>query len=155
MRKPFLALAALSAAALIAAGCGSSSKSTTSTTTSAPAASSTPETTAATTPAATSTTSTPASGGGLSGEWNGQYSGAYSGTFVLNWTQSGSALAGHITLSAPADTLSVNGTLSGSSIQFGTVGSVAITYTGSVSGSSMSGSYSTPGGGGSWSATKK
>ena len=38
--------------------------------------------------------------------------------------------------------------------QFGTVGSVAITYTGTVSGSSMSGSYNAPGGGGPWSANK-
>ena len=51
-------------------------------------------------------------------------------------------------------TPSVNGTVSGSSIRFGTVGSSAITYTGTVSGNSMSGSYQTPGGGGSWSAHK-
>ena len=44
--------------------------------------------------------------------------------------------------------------MNGSSIQFGTVGSSAITYTGTVSGNSMSGSYQTPGGGGSWSAHK-
>jgi hypothetical protein len=44
--------------------------------------------------------------------------------------------------------------VSGGSIKFGTVGGPAITYTGSVSGGSMSGSYSTPKGKGSWSASK-
>ncbi len=94
------------------------------------------------------------SGGGLSGAWSGQYGGAYAGTFKLHWTQSGSSLNGTIKLSAPGGTLGVHGTLAGNSIRFGTVGSVAITYSGTVSGSSMSGSYSTPNGGGSWSASK-
>jgi hypothetical protein len=39
-------------------------------------------------------------------------------------------------------------------ITFGTLGSSAIVYSGSVSGKSMSGSYQTPGGSGSWSAHK-
>jgi hypothetical protein len=64
-------------------------------------------------------------------------------------------LSGTIKLSAPASTLPVHGTLASGSIRFGTVGSVAITYTGSISGSSMSGSYQVAGSsGGSWSANK-
>jgi hypothetical protein len=90
----------------------------------------------------------------LSGTWNGQYSGAFSGTFVLRWTQSGSSLSGTIAISSPASSLRVNGTLNGSTITFGTVGSTAITYTGTVSGKSMSGSFKTPEGGGSWSASE-
>jgi hypothetical protein len=35
----------------------------------------------------------------------------------------------------------IQGTVVGSSIRFGTVGSTGITYTGTVSGNSMSGSY--------------
>ncbi len=140
---PLVAL--LWALALLAAGCGSSSSETTSTATTAPAAAGT-GTTAATTAAS--------SENGLSGKWKGQYSGGYKGTFILNWQQSGSSLAGKITISSPLSTLKVNGTLHGSSITFGTVGSLAITYTGTVSGSSMSGSYHTPGGSGSWSASK-
>lgn len=140
-----LVLAPLAALALLAGGCGGGSSSTT-----------TSATTASTAAATTTTTSRAAasSESGLSGQWKGQYNGAYNGTFVLNWQQSGSSLAGKITISAPLSTLKVNGTLHGSSITFGTVGSLAITYTGTVSGTSMSGSYSTPGGGGSWSATK-
>jgi hypothetical protein len=143
--------AALLAAAVTLAACGGSS--TTSTTTSTP----TSGTGAATTPSTSSTptpTTSSSSAGELSGKWKGQYGGAYGGTFVLNWQQSGVNLRGTIALSAPPVTLPIHGTLNGTSISFGTVGSLAITYTGSVSGSSMSGSYQTPTGGGPWSASK-
>lgn len=95
-----------------------------------------------------------AASGPLSGTWSGKYSGAYHGTFTLQWTQSGSKLSGTIKLSTQRSKLSLNGTVRGSTIRFGTVGSAAITYSGSVSGKSMSGSYRTPGGGGPWSAHK-
>ena len=49
-------------------------------------------------------------------------------------------------------------TVNGSAITFGTVGSTAITYSGTVSGNSMSGNYQVQGGSssasGTWSATK-
>jgi hypothetical protein len=111
---------------------------------------------AATSSAAAPATSAPVAAAGLSGQWSGQYSGAYSGTFSLNWTQSGSNLSGHITLSYPAgDVLSLHGSVNGSAITFGTLGSTAITYSGTVSGSSMSGSYQVQGSGvGPWSATR-
>ena len=48
-----------------------------------------------------------------------------------------------------AGTVPVNGTVDGSSIGFGTVGGSAVHYTGSVSGDSMSGSYTTASGDGS------
>jgi hypothetical protein len=88
----------------------------------------------------------------LTGTWSGQYGGAYHGQFTLHWKQSGSKLNGTITLSSLGGTVTVNGVVHGTTIRFGTVGSAQITYTGSISGRSMSGSYSTPGGGGSWSA---
>ena len=90
----------------------------------------------------------------LSGTWSGKYSGAYKGTFTLTWSQSGSQLSGTIKLSTQRSKLSLKGTVRGANIRFGTVGSAAITYSGSVSGKSMSGSYQTPRGGGSWSANK-
>lgn len=143
--------AVASVLALAATGCGSSSSSSSTSTPAATPAAATPTTS---TPATTPATATPATSG-LSGTWSGEYSGAYSGTFVLNWTQSGSSLNGKIQISAPPSTLKVNGTLAGSTIQFGTVGSLAITYSGSVSGSSMSGSYTVGGAaGGSWKAKK-
>ena len=95
-----------------------------------------------------------AANGALSGTWSGKYSGAYHGTFTLHWTQSGSKLSGTIKLSTQRSKLSLLGSVRGSTIRFGTVGSAAITYSGSVSGKSMSGKYHTPGGGGSWSAHK-
>jgi hypothetical protein len=94
----------------------------------------------------------------LAGRWSGNYSGSYNGTFKLSWHQSGSRLHGTITISNPRSTLPINGTVNGTAITFGTVGSMAITYTGSVSGSSMSGTYkvATANGstGGPWSASK-
>jgi hypothetical protein len=97
---------------------------------------------------------------GLSGKWRGQYSGAYQGHFVLRWHQSGSRLSGTITLSAPSrGTVPIHGTVRGGAIKFGTVGSEDITYSGSASGDSMSGTWqikgpSGPAGGGPWSASK-
>jgi hypothetical protein len=87
----------------------------------------------------------------LAGTWSGKYSGAYSGSFRLHWTQTGSNLKGSITLSEPHGTYTVTGRTQGASISFGAVGAGA-TYTGSVSGSSMSGHYRTPQGGGAWHA---
>jgi hypothetical protein len=95
--------------------------------------------------------------GDLSGKWSGQYSGSYQGTFLLHWLQSGSKLKGSIQLSNPGTSLPINGSVVGNSIRFGTVGSYGITYTGTVSGSSMSGTYQVANGngsGGNWNASK-
>ncbi len=93
-------------------------------------------------------------GGSLTGTWSGTYSGAYHGTFTLHWTQSRSRLTGTIKLSSVGRT-NITGSVSGSTIRFGTVGNAsAITYSGSVSGKSMSGTYKTGRAGGSWSAHK-
>jgi serine/threonine-protein kinase len=106
-------------------------------------------------PSQASPTSTPTSASTLSGKWSGKYSGSYHGTFELSWRQSGSHLHGTITISTPSITLPINGTVNGTSITFGTVGSTAITYTGTVSGKSMSGTYQVNGsGGGPWHAAK-
>ena len=106
-------------------------------------------------PAAPATSAPAAASGPLSGKWNGQYGGSYQGTFVLHWLQAGSKLNGHINISAPPSTLPIHGSVNGTSIQFGTVGSYAITYTGTVSGNSMSGTYKVGSvQGGNWSASK-
>jgi hypothetical protein len=96
-----------------------------------------------------------ATSGALTGTWNGRYSGGYQGTFTLTWQQSGGNLSGSITLSNPAITLPIHGTVAAGAIRFGTVGSVGITYSGTASGNSMSGSYDVgTGTGGPWSASK-
>ncbi len=100
-----------------------------------------------------------ASASSLTGSWSGTYGGTFSGTFKLNWTQTRSSLRGTITLTTKGQPGSakttVTGMLTRSGIKFGTVGPVGvITYTGTVSGSSMSGRYTTPKGGGSWRARK-
>jgi hypothetical protein len=119
-----------------------------------------PTSTQSTTPAASSPTSNPppSSGGtDLSGTWKGHYSGAFNGTFTLNWQQSGSTLSGTIHLSS-GQSPPINGAVTGDTIRFGTVGSTAITYSGTVSGNSMSGTYkvktSSGSVGGPWSASK-
>ena len=93
-------------------------------------------------------------GGSLTGTWSGTYKGAYHGTFTLHWTQSNSRLIGTIKLSNVGRT-NITGTVRGSTIRFGTVGSAnSITYSGSISGTSMSGTYKAGGAGGSWRAHK-
>jgi hypothetical protein len=159
MRRLLISLLAIPAFAVIAAGCSSSAGTSASSAPAAAASSaptSAPSSAAASSPApASSAAPSSASSSGLSGKWSGKYSGAFSGTFNLTWQQSGSSLSGMITLSAPAATVPLNGTVKGNTISFGTVGSVAVTYSGTFSGSSMSGSYTVGGqSGGSWSATK-
>ena len=99
--------------------------------------------------------STPsASAGGLSGTWSGTYSGASEGTFTLTWQQSGSDVSGSITISELGAPIDITGKLTGNQISFGTVGSLAVTYSGTVSDTSMSGTYKAPTGTGTWNATK-
>src|ERR1700733_10784107 len=89
----------------------------------------------------------------VSGTWSGQYNGSLHGSFSLTWTQTAHSLDGTITLSSPPDNLHISGNLTGSTISFG-AGGVA-TYIGTVSGSTMSGSYIDIANGktGSWTAT--
>jgi hypothetical protein len=104
------------------------------------------------TPTATAAPTTEAVGG-LSGTWSGQYSGVFNGTFTLTWTPVGVNFERPHRPSAPAETLGISGNEAGTTLTFGAVG--VVTYTGSVSGSSMSGSYKTPNNsGGSWNASK-
>jgi hypothetical protein len=97
-----------------------------------------------------------ASATGLSGSWSGTYTGGGNGTFSLDWQQSGSNLTGTIVLDGDSeDPIPINGTVNGSTINFGTVGGPnGVTYTGKMSGSSMSGTWKAPVGSGNWTATK-
>jgi hypothetical protein len=154
------------AAALIAA-C-SASKATSTSSTSAPSStlstspaagvtSASSSVTASTSPTSPRSSSAPVAGPVLSGRWKGTYSGAYTGTFVLRWAQSTSKLTGTIDLSTAPGAVTIEGTIAGGRIQFGTVGSQAITYTGSVTRASMRGRYKVAGGAGgsgAWSATR-
>ena len=94
------------------------------------------------------------------GKWSGSYSGAFSGTFSLTRQQSGEDLSGTIMVSGFNDVpTSIHGTVQGASIRFGTVGSESITYSGSVSGNSMSRTWKMQAGGrslggGSWKASR-
>jgi hypothetical protein len=101
---------------------------------------------------------------GLSGAWSGTYDGKFSGTFKLNWTEtpskllrSSGTLHGTITITyqGQSQKTSVSGKVSGGKITFGAVGPLGVVkYTGTTSASSMSGQWTTPVGGGTWSANK-
>jgi hypothetical protein len=148
---------ASSVLAVVALGCSSSHKTTNAT---APTTSASTNNAPATTVAPLAATPTTAAPAGLSGTWSGHYSGAYSGTFTLTWQQSGPNLSGTIMISSFNNkTTSINGTIQGGSIRFGTVGTEAIQYSGTVSGSSMSGTWQIQAAGrsagnGSWSASQ-
>jgi hypothetical protein len=89
----------------------------------------------------------------LGGTWKGSYSGAVSGHFTIHWKKTGSRLHGTITLSRPSGTYDIGGSVRDGKIKFGAV-SVGARYKGTVSGTSMHGTWTSPQGGGSWSASK-
>lgn len=90
----------------------------------------------------------------LAGKWRGSYSGAFSGHFKLHWKQTNLNLNGTITLSKPKGTYSISGSVRrGGRIKFGAV-AVGATYKGTVHGTKMSGTWTSPQGGGTWSAHK-
>lgn len=90
---------------------------------------------------------------GLAGKWKGHYGGAVSGHFTLHWRKTGSQLHGSITLSNPQGKYDISGSVRDGKIKFGAV-SVGAKYKGKVRGTSMSGTWTSPQGGGSWSAHK-
>ena len=89
----------------------------------------------------------------LAGTWTGSYSGAVSGNFTIHWKQRGSGLYGHINLSNPSGTYGISGSVKKGKIKFGAV-SVGAKYKGTLKGRSMSGTWTSPRGGGSWNASK-
>jgi hypothetical protein len=103
--------------------------------------------------AANASTSHAATKSKLAGKWEGHYGGAVSGHFTIHWRKTGSRLHGNITLSNPKGTYGISGSVHDGKIKFGAV-SVGAKYRGKVRGSSMSGTWTSPEGGGSWSATK-
>jgi hypothetical protein len=89
----------------------------------------------------------------LGGKWTGHYSGPYSGHFTIHWKQTGSRLHGTITLSSPQGSYGISGSVRQGKVKFGAV-SVGAKYKGTLRGKSMSGTWTSPQGGGSWSASK-
>jgi hypothetical protein len=89
----------------------------------------------------------------LAGKWTGSYGGAVSGHFTIHWKQAGSKLTGTIKLSNPSGTYGIGGSVKQGKIKFGAV-SVGAKYKGTFKGKSMSGTWTSPEGGGRWSASK-
>ncbi len=103
--------------------------------------------------AAASASNSRAATTGLAGKWKGHYGGAYTGHFTISWRKTGSQLHGTITLSNPQGKYNISGSVRDGKIKFGAV-SVGAKYKGKVRGMSMSGTWTSPQGGGSWSAHK-
>ena len=91
----------------------------------------------------------------LAGKCTGQYSGSVSGHFTIHWTQNGRRLTGTIKLSNPSGRYAIDGSVRAHhKLKFGAV-SAGAKYKGTWNGStSMSGTWTSPEGGGNWSATK-
>jgi hypothetical protein len=168
-RSALAAVVVLSAAVVVlSAGCGTV-VSPQAQAQSSPTASPTPTPTRTATPAPTtapSATPSPTSAGALgslTGAWKGTWINATpktaTGTFTLTWAQQGSLVVGAIGVSG-SDCLSagnVSGTVEGDKVSFGAVeGNTTITYVGTVSGTTMSGTYTTACGNssGTWQAIK-
>lgn len=135
-RASELAVAAVLGSVLLAA-CGGSSSTT----------STKRATTTSATPSAQTTQPAPsATGAAISGTWRGTAtSQAHPGrtsSFTVVFSQRGSTVSGPVTLTGGCISQgSVTGTLVGQTIQFGVVERAGIEFTGTFSGSSMSGSY--------------
>jgi hypothetical protein len=90
----------------------------------------------------------------VAGKWKGRYSGAFSGHFTIRWTQKGRRLTGTIALSQPKGKYGIDGSVRhGGKLKFGAV-AVGAKYKGTLHGKKMSGTWTSPQGGGSWSAHK-
>jgi hypothetical protein len=103
--------------------------------------------------AGSASTSHVATASGIAGKWTGHYGGAVSGHFTIHWKKTGSMLHGSITLSRPQGKYEISGSVNNGKIKFGAV-SVGAKYKGKVRGTTMSGTWTSPQGGGTWSATK-
>jgi hypothetical protein len=113
-------------------------------------------------PAATASAALPGLGGTWHGTWTNTTPDKSSGTFVINWTQNGSALSGSIVVKGTPclGNATITGALDGSAISFGAVsGATNIAYDGTVSGNTMKGTYkaaaSCASAKGTWEATKQ
>ena len=123
----------------------------------------TPTPTATPSPVASPTATPSATGlGALTGAWMGTWTNetpAAVGTFTLTWAQQGTLLVGAIgvTGSNCISAGNVTGNVDGTKISFGAVeGTKTITYVGTISGKTMTGTYSSECGPskGTWTAVK-
>ena len=92
----------------------------------------------------------------LSGTWGGlNTAGPLNSFMTLTLTQTGKALDGTVAMQSPPENVHISGGVSGNAVSFGAAG--VISFTGTLSGSTLSGSYTSIANGkassGSWTAT--
>ncbi len=101
----------------------------------------------ASTSSASTVPATTTAQGPIAGTWNGTYTSrkypSTTGPFLVTFTQNGTKIAGAITISSACISKgTIDGTLSGQTIGFGTVqGTSTITFDGTISGTAISGTY--------------
>ena len=160
VRRRSLFAGAVVTLVLVAAACGGSGSSGAP----LPTATGPVATTAPPVVTASPTPSESGAAGAIQGPWDGTWTSTSSpganGTFHIEFTQSGIQLNGSITIrNTPCITTgTITGALAGNRITFGAVqGAQTIDYTGTITGTSMSGTYAAPKCGndvGNWHATK-
>lgn len=156
------AAALVSGCLLLTAGCTSSGNGEGSTSTANPSPVTTaPASTAASTPAAdtsSATSSAPASKDDIAGDWSGTFANTTTGakgTFTVKFTRQGETITGNITINGTdGGAGNITGKLSGNKITFGTITGSTISFEGSFSGNSMSGTYKAGTDHGTWKATR-
>jgi hypothetical protein len=156
-------LAALTACAAVPSSTGSALPSGSPDTSPSPTATATATVSATATASASPTPSGSGNLGALTGTWKGTWLNespqTAAGTFSLSWAQQGDKVFGAIGVvgSTCLSGGNVTGSVSGSVVTFGAVeGNNTINYTGTVSGNTMSGTYTSACGNsrGTWSAVK-
>lgn len=153
--------ALLSACLLLIAGCTSSSKGkgSTSSTNTASVTTQPASTASSSTPADTSSapsSAPPSSSDDIAGDWTGTFANTTTGatgTFSVTFSRQGETITGHITINGGGSG-TINGTLSGNKITFGTITGSTTTFDGSFAGNSMSGTYKAGADNGTWEATR-
>jgi hypothetical protein len=101
-----------------------------------------------TTPSPTAAATSQTTEGQISGTWNGTSASdnhpERNSSFTVVFSQDGNTISGPITISGGCISEgTVNGTLSGQTIEFGVIESTGIDFTGTISGNSMSGTFKT------------
>lgn len=149
------------AIALVAAAC---SKGDTTVTPASPSGATAPGGLVPSPPAATGATGSTGTDIGITGTWTGSWQtdadSAVNGTFTIDFVQQGEDISGDITIQGSACVTqgSVIGKVQGDKIEFGAVqAEQTVTYTGAISGDSLSGTYDSPQCGpdtGTWEATR-
>jgi hypothetical protein len=97
--------------------------------------------------------------GGIAGTWNGTFKSTNNpstGAFRMTVTLEGNVMQGTVAITTGGSTVhsKLAGTISGSTISFGALKGIPVSFTGLVNGDRMSGTYQSSTDTGTWKATR-